>query len=616
MEWIIAIPALPAVMFALMVVMPRVLRNSMRFVSIAAMTVVFGLSVMATMNAIQAGIHDVFETIWSVSWPLVVVGGNTIELGFSLSAISAATLPMVSFVAWCVQVFSLGYMADDERKGWYYAVVSLFTAAMLSFVLASDLLLAFVSWEIMGLCSYFLIGFWFTEKDPREASQKAFITTRIGDLGFFFALMVIYGQCGTFSLSEVLGSAPLWAGAAAYLAAGGLLLAAVGKSAQIPLHVWLPDAMAGPTPASALIHAATMVAAGVLLVARTMPIFLQAPELLTLTLIIGLITSVVAGFIACVQQDIKKVLAYSTVSQLGLMFCALGVAGVSAALFHLVTHGFFKALLFLGAGFIIHAVGTQDMREMGGLRKKLPITWITFLIGTLALAGVAPLSGFFSKDEIVHVLLAADKPWAAAGVFAASVLTAFYMTRLYFKVFEGKNRGHCHHEHGVAMLAPLSLLALCTLGAGFISVEFAHFMGAHGEWPSVQLIVISCLVAASGIGSAWYIYGRGEKSLDKVLSNCPAEKRSAFYRVCEQKFYFDRINDAVWIAGTKVLANVLAIVDRKGIDGVVNGLASLTKGLGDVSRDLQTGKLQHYQRLTLAAVIVLVVIVALLTKGV
>lgn len=616
MEWIIAIPALPAVMFAVMVLMPRSLRNAMRYLSIAAMTVVVGLSFYATIQALHAGIHGVSQIIWSVSWPLVDLGDKSIELGLSLNAISAATLPMVAFVAWCVQVFSLGYMAEDERKGWYYAVVSLFTAAMLSFVLASDLLLAFVSWEIMGLCSYFLIGFWFTEKDPREASQKAFITTRIGDLGFFFALMVIFAQCGTFNLSEVLSSVPQWAASAAYLAAGGLLLAAVGKSAQLPLHVWLPDAMAGPTPASALIHAATMVAAGVLLVARTMPIFLQAPELLMLTLLIGLLTSLVAGFIACVQQDIKKVLAYSTVSQLGLMFCALGVAGVSAALFHLVTHGFFKALLFLGAGFIIHAAGTQDMREMGGLRKKLPLTWLTFLIGTLALSGVAPLSGFFSKDEIVHVLLAADKPWAAAGVFAASVLTAFYMTRLYFKVFEGENRGHCHHEHGLAMLAPLSLLALCTLGAGFISVEFAHFMGAHGEWPSVQLIIISCLVAASGIGSAWCFYGRGEKSIDRVLSTRPTEQRSVFYRVCEQKFYFDRFNDAVWIAGTKALAALLACFDRKGIDAVVNGLAQLAKGLGDLSRDLQSGKLQHYQRLTIAAVIVLVVVVVLLTKGV
>lgn len=615
MNWIIAIPALPAVLFFVMLISPRGLRNSMRFVSIAGMTVVLGLALAVLYQAVQVWPGNVSDQIWAISWPLATMGEFNINLSLRVTAISAAVIPMVSFVAWCVQVFSLGYMAEDERKGWYYAVVSLFTAAMLSFTLAGDLLLAFISWEIMGLCSYFLIGFWFTDKDPREASQKAFITTRIGDLGFFFALMVLYAEFHTFDLATVLSN-PL-PSIAAYLAAGGLFLAAIGKSAQIPLHVWLPDAMAGPTPASALIHAATMVAAGVLLVAQTMPIFLQAPEMLTLILVVGLLTSIMAGFIACVQQDIKKVLAYSTVSQLGLMFCALGVAGVSAALFHLVTHGFFKALLFLGAGFIIHAVGSQDMRDMGGLRKKLPLTWFTFLIGTLALSGVAPLSGFFSKDEIVHSLLAAGNPAAAAGVFAASLLTAFYMTRLYFKVFEGENRGHCHKEHGIQMLLPLCLLAICAAGAGALSVEFAHFLGAHGQWPGIELIAMSTVVALAGIIAAWYLYGRNTPEVkERVLAQSDPQKRSAFYRLCYEKFYFDRINDKVWIAGTKGLARGLALFDKYGVDGVVNGLGSGFKALGYLARQIQTGRLQSYQRLSLAAIIVLSVLVYLFATGV
>lgn len=612
MSWILAIPALPLLIFAVLILCPRAARNKLIYLSILGMVAVFALSCMALYQTVLAYPGDVLTNVWHYGLPLAGLSGQELALGISLTTMSACVIPVVSFVSLCVQIFSLGYMHGDERIGWYYAVVSLFTAAMLGFVLAGDLLLAFMSWEIMGLCSYFLIGFWFTETEPREASIKAFIVTRVGDLGFFFALIVLFKTFGTFDLHTILTSITSVPTSVALWAGIGLLVAAMGKSAQMPLHVWLPDAMAGPTPASALIHAATMVAAGVLLIARTMPLFQVVPALMMATLIIGLATSIVAGLIACVQHDIKKVLAYSTVSQLGLMFCALGVAGVTAALFHLVTHAFFKALLFLGSGFIIHAVGSQDMREMGGLRKKLPITWITFLIGTLALSGVAPLSGFFSKDEIVHALLHAHLTWAAAGVFAASILTAFYMTRLYFKVFEGTNRGECHHEHGMSMLIPLVLLALITIGAGWLSPTFAEFLGGHGMWPSISLVAMSTLIAALGIGSAAYLFGRPSK-----VNDMSTPKPNAGYNLLVNKFYFDHINDAVFVRGTKGLSRFVASFDRLVVDGIVNALGYLAQVGANTVKMIQTGKLQTYQRLTFCAVVLFVFcILFFATRGV
>ncbi len=333
------------------------------------------------------------------------MGEYTFDAKLALDPVAAVTLVTVTIVATCVQVYSLGYMHKDERIGWYYAVLSLFTSAMLFLVLSENLLFTFVMWEMMGLCSYLLIGFWYENEAPRKASQKAFLTTRVGDLGFLIALFTIFTAVGTFDLAEVLSSVPEWAPGVATAAAIGLLWAAMGKSAQIPLHVWLPDAMAGPTPASALIHAATMVAAGVFVIARTLPIFEAAPQVMSAMLFIGVATALLGGLLACVQHDIKKVLAYSTISQLGLMFVALGAGSATASLFHLTTHAYFKSLLFLGAGVIIHAAHTQDMREMGGLAKRMPWTTATFTVGAMALAGVPPLAGFFSKDEILAVLL-------------------------------------------------------------------------------------------------------------------------------------------------------------------------------------------------------------------
>ncbi|MGV8082194.1 MAG: NADH-quinone oxidoreductase subunit L [Coriobacteriia bacterium] len=598
--WLLAIPALPVVAFAVMVFMPRSLRNRSVWISIGASAASVVLAVIAFFRVVLSVHNDVAAAIWIGTWRLATVDGRAIELSMRLDTIAAVLLPTVAIVGMCVQIFSLGYMRHDARKGWYFAVVSLFTAAMLGLVLSNDLLLAFVAWEIMGLCSYLLIGFWFENEEPRNASQKAFIVTRVGDLGFFFALIVIYKTVGTFDLTAVLGSVDSWAPGVAIAVASGLLLGAMGKSAQVPLHVWLPDAMAGPTPASALIHAATMVAAGVFLVARTMPIFLAAPPVLTATLVVGLVTALVGGSIACVQYDIKKVLAYSTISQLGLMFVALGVAGVSAALFHLVTHAFFKALLFLGAGAIIHAVDSQDMRDMRGLRKRLPITWITFLTGSLALVGVAPLSGFFSKDGIIATLLHANRGWAVAGVFAASALTAFYMTRLYFRVFEGPPRRQPQAEKDGAMLVPLGLLATATLIIGWFGPAFSRFVGHEGEWPTAALIIASTAVAALGIGAGWWVYGRRGGAADTAAYR---RKLGLLHTALTNKLYFDAAYDTLLVRPFRVIARGFAAFDRNGIDGAVNDLASSAREAGSTLRRLQSGRLQSYQRLVLSAVV-------------
>jgi NADH-quinone oxidoreductase subunit L len=632
MGWIALIPALPALAFVGLVFLPREARNKTLWLPVGAIGISLVLSFAAFAKMWPGG--DGREFAVGVPWVLGHVGSAAIEVGMRMDPITAIMLVVIAFVGTCVQVYSLSYMDKDEREGWYYAVLSLFTSAMLTLVLADNLLLVFAMWELMGLCSYLLIGFWYELEAPRKASQKAFLTTRVGDMGFLFALAVVYRATGTFDIHVVTSTVWAWAPGVATAAAIGFLLAAMGKSAQVPLHVWLPDAMAGPTPASALIHAATMVAAGVYLVARMLPVFQAAPAVLTATLIIGAITALLGGMLAGVQHDVKKVLAYSTISQLGLMFMGLGAGSVGAAMFHLVTHAFFKSLLFLGAGVIIHAAHTQDMREMGGLRKHMPVTWLVFLIGSLALAGVVPLSGFFSKDEIIDALMTAHLYWAVAVVFIASGLTAFYMTRMYFRVFEGPTQTDHLHEGSPLMLGPMVCLATITVFIGFGSVTFARLLGEAGEWPALPLIFASTTVAAIGVGTGYWFFGR-----QTVVVNTGAYKRilGPVYAALSQKFYFDTVYDIAiikpymsltkglwtfdgtvidgvvngvakgWVAVTEICATI----DRVVIDGAVNGLASLSRKSGDMLRRIQTGRLQSYQRLILSAVVVLMLYLVL-----
>jgi len=640
MNWVALIPALPAAAFAILAPMPRTLRNRVLWLPVTAMVGSLLLSVLALVQVWPGPVEGAHaEAIWHISWPLAQVGSANISLGLALDSLAALTLVTVTIVATCVQVYSLGYMHKDGRVGWYYAVVSLFTSAMLALVLSSDLLLTFAMWELMGLCSYLLIGFWFELEAPRKASQKAFLTTRVGDLGFLIALFVIFANTGGFTLATALETAPEWAPGAALAVSLGLLWAAMGKSAQIPLHVWLPDAMAGPTPASALIHAATMVAAGVFVVARTLPIFELVPGVMTAMLYIGTATALAAGLMAAVQHDIKKVLAYSTISQLGYMFIALGAGSASAAMFHLTTHAFFKSLLFLGAGVIIHAAHTQDMREMGGLSRHLPVTTATFTIGSLALAGLPPLAGFFSKDEILLVLLHEHHYVVLVVAAAASVLTAFYMTRLWFRVFAGPEQTELHEGHR-SMLAPMVLLAAITLVAGFGSLAYSAMLGHEVEWPTPAFIALSFVLAGTGIGVGWWVYGRRSAVVNTRIWK---QRFGYFYDALRANLYFDltysfvfiksyfglteaatrfdiRVVDGIvngaarwWVAGTGAAWRF----DGTVVDGAVNGLATLAKKTGTALRGLQTGRLQNYQRFVVGAVVLLVlgIYVVMMVKG-
>jgi NADH-quinone oxidoreductase subunit L len=495
-----------------------------------------------------------------------------------------------------------------------------------------------MSWEVMGLCSYLLIGFWHMQEAPRAASIKAFLTTRVGDVGFAIGLAVMWQTAHSFDFAVVLHEFA-WTVPAATAVAVGLMLGAMGKSAQVPLHVWLPDAMAGPTPASALIHAATMVAAGVYLVARALPIFhAAAPWVLIAVMFIGAATALLGALLAVVQYDIKKVLAYSTISQLGYMFIALGVGSEVAAIFHLVTHAFFKSLLFLAAGVIIHATHTQDIRDMGGLRKAMPWTTGVFLFGALALSGVFPFSGFWSKDDILLALLDAGTWYSWIGLAVALVvaaLTAFYMTRVCVRVF-GDNACSLAREGHLEMLLPMGLLAAITAVIGFTSPAFAAFLGEHKGWPDPVVALVGTAAAAVGIGLGWYIYG-----MRKVDTTALQVRFRRTYAVLQNKFYFDLTYGRLVQDGFTRSASALARFDHAVVDGVVNGaarvwsalaagswrfdasvidgavngVAALVRGAGARVRRLQGGQVQNYQRLAYTALMALLA-VALLSSAI
>lgn len=676
MDYIFAIPLLPALAFVVLAPLSGAARNRARYVAVAAIALSLILSLMAfgtawsempqeehavapsvalsethasepasgaeLVSSDQDAQAEGGAVLWNRSFVIGTVGGTALVLGMQLDPIAAVMLLVITIVGACVQVYSLGYMHRDDRVGWYYAVLSLFTAAMLTLVLADNFLLLYLSWEIMGLCSYLLIGFWHEQEAPRKASMKAFLTTRVGDVGFAIGLFAMWGTVGSFAFTDVLTydwAAPA-AGGAATLVALMLLFGAMGKSAQVPLHVWLPDAMAGPTPASALIHAATMVAAGVYLVGRALPIFEASGVALSVTLFVGATTALLGGLMATVQHDIKKVLAYSTISQLGYMFIALGAGGLVAGFYHLVTHAFFKSLLFLGAGVIIHAYHTQDMREMGGLARYLPWTTATFTIGSLALAGVFPLSGFWSKDEILTVLWHEGHyvTWFIA--LAAAFVTAFYVARLWFRVFAGPRQAEELHEAHKEMIAPMVLLAGITVVIGFFGPRIGAFLGHEIPWPALSMALTSAIVGSSGIALGWWAYGRR----NLVVNTRSLKQRAGYgYDALANKFYFDLTYEYFLIRPFMRATADLAVFDLKRVDGVVNGvgrmwnritvvgalfdvqiidgaingIANLVRRAGRRVRLIQTGRIQTYQRLAVGALVMLMVasVLLLVAKG-
>lgn len=632
MNWILAIPALPTLVFLATAFLSRKVRNKLLLLHVFAMAGSVAMALFVLFQAVPAGHPG--EAVWTATWVLSTINAAPLKIGVSVDALSAIMLAMVSIVGLCVQVFSLFYMKEEDRRGWYFSVLSLFTAAMLLLVMAGDLLLIFAMWEIMGLCSYLLIGFWYQDTSARMASQKAFLFTRAADLGFFIALAAIFATAGTFELAVIMKQASTWAPAVILTVSLGLIWAAMGKSAQWPLMVWLPDAMAGPTPASALIHAATMVAAGVFMLARMLPVLALSSIALTTMLWIGIITALIGAALACFQTDLKKVLAYSTVSQLGLMFVALGAGSSVAALFHLTTHAFFKSLLFLAAGIIIHATHTQDMRKMGGLVRKMPVTTIVFSIGAFSLAGLVPLSGFFSKDEVLAAILHSGNTVVFVLALGMSFLTALYVSKTWFTVFFGKPRTKGVTEGGALELVPVSILAAITLVLGFLSPTFANYLGHEGVWPAMGLATGSTVVAISGMLVGYLFY-------NGVIPTQVLEKRFSFLAsVFKGDMFFDYAYDMLIIRPYFALANALWVfdrvvidglvngaawayghistfswaVDRNVIDGAVNGLAWSSKRAGTQLRKIQSGRVPSYQRLTVIAVIILLFVVVFL-KG-
>ena len=546
-------------------------------------------------------------------------GGFHADVAFRVDAISAIMTLVVTGIGFLIHVYSIGYMHGDGGFARFFTYLNLFITAMLVLVLADNLVLLFVGWEGVGLCSYLLIGFWYDVEANAVAGKKAFIVNRIGDASFLLGLFLLFQHAGTLDVAGLQAKAPglehAMLGSWPLLTVVCLLLfgGATGKSAQIPLFVWLPDAMAGPTPVSALIHAATMVTAGVYMVARLHFLFDHAPFALGVIAWIGALTALLAATIAIAQQDIKKVLAYSTVSQLGYMFLGLGVGVSGAALFHLVTHAFFKGLLFLGAGSVIHGMhGEQDMQKMGGLRRHMPGTFWTMLVGTLAIAGVPPLSGFFSKDEIIWGAFSGSHAQPVLGVlgYVVAFLTALYMGRMLFLTFFGAERfdHHVHpHESPASMLFPLVVLAILSAFGGAIDIpgQVHQVVGVHGEEPAAPfvLLVLAAGLAFGGLGLAWYCYVR-----EPAIPEMAAERLAGLYGLLRDKWRVDELYDTIVVRPVFALARFGAVLfDPYVVDGIVNGTASAVRALSSAWRRLQTGNLQHYALSFLAGALVLIV---------
>ena len=616
-EIVLAILLLPFLSFAVISFVLRPFFNRRPLLSWYSAVIAIGLSLVFSIWTLIEVSRAPGHVLAMPDYQWLSIGQLTVSIGLTVDSLAAVMLIVVTAVSLLVQVYSRGYMQGDGGFCRYFAFMSLFTGSMLGLVLADNLLFLFLFWEGVGLCSYLLIGFWFHKPEAARAAMKAFLVTRLGDFGFLAAILLLYAKTGTFDIGELQGLALAGAlsGTALTWAAIGVFSGAVGKSAQFPLHTWLPDAMEGPTPVSALIHAATMVAAGVYLVARMFPVFASSATAITTVAVIGGFTAIFAATMGLVMYDIKRVLAYSTISQLGYMMLGLGAVGVGIAnghislevglglgvavgIFHLFTHAFFKSLLFLGAGSVSHAAGTFDMRRMGGLRRAMPWTYATFLLGSLSLAGIWPLAGFWSKEGILTQAWEHTPALFYLGMITV-FLTAFYMFRAIFLTFGGRYRGESEGGHGLhesppIMLAPMVLLAVMALCAGWLPVS--GFLGGehgHGFFGALAhpLPWVSLALAGAGILLAYAIFSRGWLSAASLRGRC-----MPLFNLLSRKYWLDDLYER-FILGRALVNGLFAALhwfDDHVIDGAVNGVAALTVGAAGVLRRAETGQLQLY----------------------
>ena len=605
--WILFLPLFSAAVITLFTLKNKLISG---LISIGAVSVGFALTAWFVYTN---GIHTNVET--TVNW--LTIGNLSVDFGLKLDALSLMMLFVVTGVGGLIHIYSYGYMHEDESVSRFFAKLSLFTFSMLGIVLANNFLMMFIFWELVGVSSYLLIGFWFEKPSAGDAAKKAFITNRLGDFGFLFGILMVWGLLGSLSFSTLqtaLAANPAMLGASATLAGLLIFCGCMGKSAQFPLHVWLPDAMEGPTPVSALIHAATMVAAGVYMLCRTL--FLFNAESLHVIAYIGGFTALLAALMAVQQNDIKRIIAYSTLSQLGYMVMAVGLSGPTPAMFHLTTHAFFKALLFLAAGSVILGMHhEQDIWKMGGLKKKMPITFWTFLIGALALSGVPPFAGFYSKDSILAQAME-EKNYLLFGVAVlVAAMTVFYTFRLFFVVFLGKEKSKeaAHaHESPLVMTAPLIILALFSFAGGFIGITNnfgSQFGGEHASLtvmeqfthPFHDVFPMACGLGAAGVGFlvAMMLY-------KNTTSDPLPAKLGALSRWMADRFYFDELYEATVIRLHDFIAAVADWIDRWILEGAIIGLIRGGTDLsGRALRLAQTGNLQTYAFLFMLGVALL-----------
>ncbi|WP_409343741.1 NADH-quinone oxidoreductase subunit L [Paenibacillus sp. MBLB4367] len=608
--WIV--PLFPLAAFLLLTAFGRQLREGGVFVGIVAAFASFALSLLIFFERIGGQMEDY---TWSgLQW--IKVGDFTLNMGFEVTNLNALMLVVVTLVSLLVNIYSKGYMHGDERISTFFAYVSLFTFSMLGLVISVNIVELYIFWELVGVCSFLLVGFWFFKPEAKAAAKKAFIVTRIGDVGLFIAILLLYWympghQLDFSSIHNAIQDKAMEPGIVTLIAIL-IFVGAIGKSGQFPLHTWLPDAMEGPTPISALIHAATMVAAGVYLVARTYDIFLASETALLVVALVGGFTAIFAATIGTAQNDIKRILAYSTVSQLGYMMMALGLGSwvaYSAGIFHLFTHAFFKALLFLGAGSVIHAVHTQDIQLMGGLSKKMKITTITFGIGTLALSGIFPFSGFWSKDAILTEAYHTNQLLFWIGLIAA-FFTAFYMSRLFFLVFTGPKRSDYEpHESPASMTLPLIVLAVLAVGAGFVFMpELNPWLGEwltdktveeHFNW---VVVILSNAAGILGILLGWAIFAKGSVSRELISKPMPW-----LVKLLNRKYYIDELYQAIIVVPLRGIGHALNAVDAFIIDGIVRLTATGVVSLGRLGTKLQNGQVQTYGLITLLGLVILAV---------